>query len=181
MALQFSEIDWDEKKNNKKIGRKNNFTRKRRFNNKIKNEKVENFLNSMEGLENNDESNLADFNPPPLPELTQQNQEKEEENKESNNDDEIQPEAYNNLSNNAVNSEYYKQFIPYFTQANNSPNLHGNKDMLLEKLNYMIHMLEEQKDVKNGNTTEELILYLFLGVFVIFVVDSFARAGKYTR
>ena len=42
-------------------------------------------------------------------------------------------------------------------------------------------MLEEQKDVKNGNTTEELILYLFLGVFVIFVVDSFARAGKYTR
>tara|TARA_X000000950_G_scaffold27400_2_gene29487 strand:+ start:1045 stop:1590 length:546 start_codon:yes stop_codon:yes gene_type:complete len=181
MALQFSEIDWDEKKNNKKIGRKNNFTRKRRYNNKIKNEKVENFLNSMEGLENNDESNLADFNPPPLPELTQQNQEKEEENKENNNDDEIQPEAYNNLSNNAVNSEYYKQFIPYFTQANNSPNLHGNKDMLLEKLNYMIHMLEEQKDVKNGNTTEELILYLFLGVFVIFVVDSFARAGKYTR
>ena len=181
MALQFSEIDWDEKKNNKKIGRKNNFTRKRRYNNKIKNEKVENFLNSMEGLENNDESNLADFNPPPLPELTQQNQEKEEENKEGNNDDEIQPEAYNNLSNNAVNSEYYKQFIPYFTQANNSPNLHGSKDILLEKLNYMIHMLEEQKDVKNGNTTEELILYLFLGVFVIFVVDSFARAGKYTR
>ena len=152
MALQFSEIDWDEKKN-KKIGRKNNFTRKRRYNNKIKNEKVENFLNSMEGLENNDDSNLADFNPPPLPELTQQNEEKPEKESEENNDDEMQPEAYNNLSNTAVNNEYYKQFIPYFTQANNSPNLHGSKDLLLEKLNYMIDMLEEQKDIKNGNTT----------------------------
>ena len=166
----------------KKIGSKNNFTRKRRYNNKIKNEKVETFLNSMEGLENSDDSNLADFNPPPQPELTQQNQKEEEnENENENEDNIVQPEAYNNLTNNAVTDEYYKQFIPYFTQANNSPNLHGSKDVLLEKLNYMIHMLEEQKDVKNGNTTEELILYLFLGVFVIFVVDSFARAGKYTR
>ena len=40
---------------------------------------------------------------------------------------------------------------------------------------------EEQQDEKTENVTEELILYLFLGVFVIFVVDSFARAGKYTR
>ncbi len=135
----------------------------------------------MEGLDNSDESNLADFNPPPKPELTQQNQIKKVEEKEEEEDNNVQPEAYNNLTNNAVTNEYYKQFIPYFTQANNSPNLHGSKDVLLEKLNYMIHMLEEQKDIKNGNTTEELILYLFLGVFVIFVVDSFARAGKYTR
>ncbi len=28
---------------------------------------------------------------------------------------------------------------------------------------------------------EELVLYTFLGVFVIFVVDSFARVGKYVR
>ena len=180
MALHFSEIDWNEKKN-KKSGSKNNFTLKRRYNNKIKNEKVATFLNSMEGLENSDDSNLADFNPPPPPELTQQNQKKEEKNENENEDNNIQPEAFDNLTNDAVTNEYYKQFIPYFTQANNSPNLHGSKDVLLEKLNYMIHMLEEQKDVKNGNTTEELILYLFLGVFVIFVVDSFARAGKYTR
>ena len=38
-----------------------------------------------------------------------------------------------------------------------------------------------QKDEKTQNVTEELVLYLFLGVFTIFVVDSFARAGKYTR
>ena len=51
----------------------------------------------------------------------------------------------------------------------------------MTKLNYMIHLLEENKDEKTNNVTEELVLYMFLGVFVIFVVDSFARAGKYTR
>ena len=51
----------------------------------------------------------------------------------------------------------------------------------MRKLNYLIHMMEENKDEKTENVTEELVLYLFLGVFVIFVVDSFARAGKYTR
>ena len=43
------------------------------------------------------------------------------------------------------------------------------------------HLLEENKDEKTQNVTEELVLYMFLGVFTIFVVDSFARAGKYTR
>jgi hypothetical protein len=45
----------------------------------------------------------------------------------------------------------------------------------------MIHLLEEQKDEKTGHIMEELILYSFLGVFMIFIVDSFARAGKYVR
>jgi hypothetical protein len=52
---------------------------------------------------------------------------------------------------------------------------------LLEKLNYMIHLLEEQQNEKTNNLTEELILYIFLGIFVIFVVDSFTKVGKYTR
>ena len=59
--------------------------------------------------------------------------------------------------------------------------VHTNKDVLMTKLNYMIHLLEEQQDEKTDNVTEELVLYLFLGVFVIFVVDSFARVGKYKR
>jgi hypothetical protein len=52
---------------------------------------------------------------------------------------------------------------------------------LLEKINYMIHLLEEQQLEKTNNITEEFILYTFLGVFIIFIVDSFSRAGKYTR
>jgi hypothetical protein len=54
-------------------------------------------------------------------------------------------------------------------------------DKIMEKINYMIHLLEQQHNEKTSNIMEEFILYTFLGVFVIFIVDSFARAGKYTR
>ena len=62
-----------------------------------------------------------------------------------------------------------------------NPRIDAPREELMKKLNYMIHLLEEQQDEKTGNVAEELILYLFLGIFVIFVVDSFARAAKYTR
>ena len=52
---------------------------------------------------------------------------------------------------------------------------------LMEKINYMIHLLEEQQSEKTANVMEEFILYVFLGVFVIFTVDAFSRSGKYTR
>ena len=51
----------------------------------------------------------------------------------------------------------------------------------MTKLNHILHLLEEQKDTRTENVTEELILYLFLGVFVIYSIDSFAKVGKYTR
>ena len=58
----------------------------------------------------------------------------------------------------------------------------GNVDSkLLEKMNYLIHLLEEQQDEKTGHVTEEFMLYGFMGIFIIFVLDSFARAGKYVR
>jgi hypothetical protein len=80
-------------------------------------------------------------------------------------------------------SQYYQQYVPYSQQQqqqqiNASP---GSKDDLMEKMNHIIQMLEDQQDEKTGSVTEELILYCFLGVFVIFVVDSFVRAGKYVR
>ena len=46
---------------------------------------------------------------------------------------------------------------------------------------YMINLLEEQQDQKTGSVTEEVVLYSFLGVFIIFIVDSFTKVGKYTR
>jgi hypothetical protein len=52
---------------------------------------------------------------------------------------------------------------------------------LIEKLNYMIFLLEEQRDERTGQVTEELILYLFLGIFTIFVLDTFVKTGKYSR
>jgi hypothetical protein len=66
---------------------------------------------------------------------------------------------------------------PYYARMG----IGGGSDKMMEKINYMIHLLEEQKMEKTANVTEEFILYTFLGVFVIFVVDSFTKTGKYTR
>jgi hypothetical protein len=55
------------------------------------------------------------------------------------------------------------------------------QQLLLEKINYMIYLLEQQKKEKSKHTTEEFVLYSFLGVFVIYVADSFARSGRYIR
>ena len=71
------------------------------------------------------------------------------------------------------------QYVPYYATQSYEP---AAKDQVMEKMNYMIHLLEEQKDEKSGGVVEELILYGFLGVFMIFMVDSFAKVGrKYTR
>ena len=88
----------------------------------------------------------------------------------------LQPKNVNDITDGYVNS-----YVPYYTKLNNSKDLYGNEDSLMKKLNYMIHLLEEQQDQRTENVTEELVLYSFLGIFVIFVVDAFARAGKYTR
>jgi hypothetical protein len=93
-------------------------------------------------------------------------------------------EAFNDVPKNYA-TQFYKQYVPYFNQMGQQPSAQAtggsNKDQLLEKLNYMIYLLEEQKDEKTGHVMEEVILYSFLGVFIIFIIDSFARAGKYTR
>jgi len=83
-----------------------------------------------------------------------------------------------NASNKHTNVEQNKQ---YYSSNSNSNNTNDSNQVLIEKLNYMINLLEEQQDQKTGSVTEEVVLYSFLGVFIIFVVDSFARVGKYVR
>lgn len=114
---------------------------------------------------------------------------------EDSDDEGITTENFDMLETGKSNEDYYKQFVipktnsmnsQYMASYNNmttTPALASNSDPnnLMKKLNYMIHLLEEQQDEKTENVTEELVLYLFLGVFVIFVCDSFARAGKYKR
>ena len=165
------------KENNvKKRAKNRNKTYKNHNNTKINKKKVENFLKSMDDEEDSADFNegLANFEPPKYPEITKQ----PEKSKESNIDNSISPENFMELSQHA---EAYNNYVPYFKNISNNHNVHGSRDELMVKLNYMIHLLEENKDEKTQTVNEELILYMFLGVFVIFVVDSFARVGKYHR
>lgn len=88
------------------------------------------------------------------------------------------PNLRDNSMKNENNKNYYHTSSPSY---NNSSNTNDSNQVLLEKLNYMINLLEEQQDQKTGSATEEVVLYSFLGVFIIFVVDSFAKVGKYVR
>ena len=121
---------------------------------------------------------------------------------EDEDDDTICSEGFESLNGDSVNADYYKQYegppqinnsnnrevsnsqyMPNYSNLTNNPAIAHNADTngLMKKLNYMIHLLEEQQDEKTENITEELVLYLFLGVFVIFVCDSFTKVGKYKR
>ena len=52
---------------------------------------------------------------------------------------------------------------------------------MLTKLNSILEMFEDQKEIKTGQKKEEVVLYCFLGVFVIYIMDSFVNIGKYSR
>jgi hypothetical protein len=91
------------------------------------------------------------------------------------------------------NEEYYKRVMPGYTQQKNPTNKPyyntnnyiqqetPSQDVLLQKLNYMITLLEDQQDERTNNVTEEVVLYSFLGIFIIFIADTFVKAGKYVR
>ena len=89
------------------------------------------------------------------------------------------PNLRDNSMKNENNKNYYQTSSPSYSQT--SINTSDSNQVLIEKLNYMINLLEEQQDQKTGSATEEVVLYSFLGVFIIFVVDSFAKVGKYVR
>jgi len=100
---------------------------------------------------------------------------------------------YSNYGDDKSNAEYYSRMLPgykrdptnkaYYSHMNyKAPeNVHGEDNILLQKMNYMITLLEDQQDERTNNVTEEVILYSFLGIFIIFIADTFVRAGKYVR
>jgi hypothetical protein len=81
------------------------------------------------------------------------------------------------VQRNPANKQYYNNELQMHGYSTQQP----TQDVLLQKLNYMINLLEEKQDEKTNNVTEEVVLYSFLGIFIIFVIDSFARVGKYVR
>ena len=117
------------------------------------------------------------------------------------NNDNLELNDYSNYGDSKTVDEYYKKVIPgYNPNQNTNPNqnptnrlyhkasydtaMNNNvpsQDVLLQKINYMISLLEEQQDEKTNNVTEEVVLYSFLGIFIIFIVDSFSKIGKYVR
>jgi hypothetical protein len=176
--------------------------------NNDRSDRVNKLLNNMSSvLHENDGNKLADFNPIPLPNIQKKmdiptfGKDGDEQLPSLPNHLQLHPPKINNepsnfgpsgqdLGNSQENpySNYRRIYEPSrmvaSTQHNSNPlnvNTPGIDNKLLEKINYMVYMLEQQQNEKTSNITEEFVLYTFLGVFIIFIVDSFARTGKYIR
>ena len=89
------------------------------------------------------------------------------------------------IDNNLINSSNTQLAYTRETNNNNNNTTNNlnieNKEELLQKLNYIIYTLDKQKDIKSDQKIEELLLYSFLGMFIIYVLDSFTKIGKYKR
>ena len=136
----------------------------------------------LEPESQDDDGELAnvDFSPPPKPQSTGVERTKAKE-KALKREDQHPAEPFTKMTEEFA-KEYYEQYIPFSnTQLNTGQNENASTSDLEKKLNYMIHLLEDQKDEKTDGMTEEIVLYCFLGVFIIFVLDSFAKVGKYVR
>ena len=155
-------------------------------NNKVMSSKVAQLLSKLST--DNDGNKLADYEPNYRPEITVTKTDQIDLTPPPSPSKEPMTSKYSandinlaNLSN--YNHTYssptiFQKSQPYYAKMGVSS---GDDDKLMEKINYMIHLLEQQQIEKTANVTEEFILYMLLGVFVIFTVDSFTRAGKYVR
>jgi len=87
-----------------------------------------------------------------------------------------------NLENYSKAYEMPKETRPYYSQklgiGNNTDSF---EEKILDKIQYLTHLMEEIQSEKTANITEEFVLYTMLGVFVIYVVDAFSKSGKYIR
>ena len=80
-----------------------------------------------------------------------------------------------------VKSEPVIKTQDYMLMNESLPIPKSSNSEMLHKLNNIIELFEDQKEIKTGQKNEEIILYCFLGVFVIYIMDSFVSIGKYSR
>jgi hypothetical protein len=157
---------------------------------------INNIINKITSISiDNDGNKLANFKPLSNPNITIN---KPDQSSRNIGDELISPEVVlkdtlmrnnnsrgNFTANGSDNTNYGNYSNSYngsaLQQQQQQPTNNQMDNRLLEKINYMIKLLEEQKKEKTSNITEEFILYTFLGVFMIFIVDSFSRSGKYVR
>tara|TARA_B100000282_G_C31727069_1_gene489012 strand:+ start:494 stop:1063 length:570 start_codon:yes stop_codon:yes gene_type:complete len=168
----------------------NNSTRKHYPKKKVTLESMENQENNVKPLDENEDSDDNNWNPPPRAELTQTRDNNININSQSDNENDDDEPSLNNdkqsdysfqPQENQYNMQYQNNNMPQYFQENFQANGMQPESDLNQKINYMIQLLEEQHDEKVKSVTEEVILYGFLGVFIIYIVDGFAKIGKYVR
>lgn len=155
------------------------------INRDTRNMKVNELLEKMSSIKANDDGDyLENFTPLSYPE----HEEKTENS--------ILPSDYATKRRHITNSNFiadkaadnHSDFNRIYEVSTNKPSYStsiglgtNNESKITDRLSYIVHLLEQQQNEKTNNVLEEYVLYILLGTFVIFVVDSFSRGGKYVR
>ena len=154
-------------------------------NENLETEKIKNFLNEDK------KDNLAILNKKETKSLFVENETDDEGNnvfkplKLPNKNTLNYPVKHYNVPNHVPNN-VHNELIDLSSNSNNNNNNNNsvNERKLegtINRLNHIIHLLEQQQNEKTDTVIEELILYLFLGFLIIYIIDTFFRAGKYVR
>ena len=177
--------------------------------------RVTEIINQMSAVSiENDGSGLADFVPPPNPEIQQRkpldtnlgmplqmppSMDRSTDRQSSSTDRSAERTSYNypaytnddkplgnyrdvySAQQSIPSTKPYYSMMGLSNGAEGFSNLRGGDSKLFDKINYMIHMLENMEAEKTANITEEFVLYSFTGIFIIFVLDTFLKTGKYVR
>jgi len=171
-----------------------------------RNKRVNQMLDNMTNvMQSNDADNLADFTPMPNPNMQSRSDFSSSIDPElpvidnviqtpphrfdtpsvsdfSPNAPEIYNQPYQSGHHGNLRRVYEpSRMMPSNVRPSSSSSTSVIDNRVLEKINYAIHLLEQQQNEKTSNIFEEFVLYALLGVFLIYIVDSFAKTGKYTR
>ncbi len=159
-----------------------------------RNTKVNDLLEKMSSLKTNDDGDyLENFTPLSYPDQDQ-DQDQDQEVKVENS---ILPSDYTMKRRHITNTNFtadrpsniHSDFNRIYDVTTSKPfyasgtglGKESRNDKITDRLGYIVHLLEQQQNEKTDNVLEECVLYVLLGTFVIFVVDSFSRGGKYIR
>jgi hypothetical protein len=136
-------------------------------------EDIRNIHNNLEGnLKSENEETLGDFYASEMGNNTKQEMDKIKSSQDLYHNEKVSTDYLisNNLNMSKVSGDPRNRIVGNET-----------RDELLDKLNYIINLFEDEREIKTNKKSEEVVLYCFLGIFVIYVLDSFVSIGKYKR
>jgi len=129
--------------------------------------RIQNIMDKLDPVDQ--EESMGDFNPPEFPVSIGANKRAENDTISKLDDYEVTSKTFDALPKEP------ESIIPL-----PAPYITGDRS-ISNKLDKMLYLLEEQREFRTQSLTEDIILYSFLGIFVIFFVDSFTKIEKYNR
>ena len=188
-SLAFSASPIDFQKNEKVADKINNkvqnklsmeFLKKLVNNDKETNDELKNSDSDIQSIHNNLEKDMKSENEKTLGDFYES--EMQEDIKKQMDSVKSSQDLYHNEK---ISSDYLISNNLNLSKVSGDPRnqIVGNdmRDELLVKLNYIINLFEDEREIKTNKKNEEIVLYCFLGIFVIYVLDSFVSIGKYKR